>query len=91
MDGETHTVRPSRASTIANGPPENRVGKPIPHLKVFLILCPTSVLRNWQQEFEAWGAFRVGIYHGVQRDAVMAKVEAGDLEVYPSILFDIFF
>jgi SNF2 family DNA or RNA helicase len=57
---------------------ENYVGS---SSKVFLIVCPTSVLRNWEQEFEAWGSFRVGIYHGAQREVVMAKAEAGDLEV----------
>ncbi|CAM6043473.1 unnamed protein product [Sphagnum compactum] len=57
---------------------ENYVGS---SSKVFLIVCPTSVLRNWEQEFQAWGSFRVGIYHGAQREAVMAKAEAGDLEV----------
>ncbi|CAK9268884.1 unnamed protein product [Sphagnum jensenii] len=57
---------------------ENYVGS---SSKVFLIVCPTSVLRNWEQEFQAWGSFRVGIYHGAQRETVMAKAEAGDLEV----------
>lgn len=52
-----------------------------PSLKVFLILCPTSVLQNWEQEFQAWGSFRVGIYHGVNRDLVLDKVLANELEV----------
>jgi len=49
--------------------------------KMFLILCPTSVLHNWEQEFQAWGSFRVGIYHGVNRDVVLDKVHAHELEV----------
>lgn len=49
--------------------------------KMFLILCPTSVLQNWEQEFQAWGSFRVGIYHGANKDAVLDKVLANELEV----------
>lgn len=49
--------------------------------KVFLILCPTSVIQNWEQEFQAWGNFKIGIFHGVNRDTVLSKIEANDLEV----------
>jgi SNF2 family DNA or RNA helicase len=57
---------------------ENYIGS---SSKKFLIVCPTSVLKNWEQEFQAWGSFRVGIYHGAQREEVMATAKAGDLEV----------
>lgn len=57
----------------------------VPPQKVFLILCPTSVLQNWEQEFQAWGSFRVGIYHGPNRDAVLDKVQANELEVHAQL------
>lgn len=59
--------------------PESGAGKGTQ--KMFLILCPTSVLQNWEQEFQAWGSFRVGIYHGANRDAILDKVQANELEV----------
>lgn len=56
-------------------------GTVVPPSKVFLILSPTSVLQNWEQEFQAWGSFRVGIYHGANRDGILDKVHAHELEV----------
>ena len=48
-----------------------------------LIVAPTSVLTNWQREFNTWGAFRVALCHGKQsiRDAVLAAVKEGQFEV----------
>lgn len=75
-DGEVGTIRSVRRL------PEGGAGKgAVPPQKVFLILCPTSVLQNWEQEFQAWGSFRVGIYHGANRDAILDKVQANELEV----------
>ncbi|KAG0630503.1 hypothetical protein M758_1G182900 [Ceratodon purpureus] len=75
-DGEVGAIRPVRRL------PEGGAGKgTVPPQKVFLILCPTSVLQNWEQEFQAWGSFRVGIYHGANRDAILDKVQANELEV----------
>ena len=51
------------------------------HRKQVLIICPTSVLRNWEQEFHAWGTFDVAIYHGVHRDSVLNKLESGSLQI----------
>lgn len=39
------------------------------------------MIQNWENEFEAWGSFEVGIYHGALRDSVLCKVEAKTLEV----------
>lgn len=58
----------------------------MPLKKVFLILCPTSVIQNWEQEFQAWGNFKIGIFHGVNRDTVLSKIEANDLEVLALLL-----
>lgn len=75
-DGEIRAIRSLRLL------PESGVDKGVvPFHEVFLILCPTSVLQNWEQEFQAWGSFKVGIYHGVNRDAIMKKVQADELEV----------
>eukprot|EP00897_Mesotaenium_endlicherianum_P002953 jgi/Mesen1/2686/ME000167S01842 len=49
--------------------------------KAVLVVAPTSVLHNWEREFESWGTFRVGLFHGASRDAVMRRLLSGHLEV----------
>eukprot|EP00850_Spirogloea_muscicola_P016449 SM000133S26815 [mRNA] locus=s133:247537:253406:- [translate_table: standard] len=49
--------------------------------KVVLILCPTSVLHNWEKEFRAWGSFRVGLFHGPTRESSLARLLVGEFEV----------
>lgn len=71
-------------SSVRSGAAANKGTVVLPS-KVFLILCPTSVLQNWEQEFQAWGSFRVGIYHGANRDAILDKVHAHELEVRESL------
>uniref|UniRef100_A0A0D9WMJ1 Helicase ATP-binding domain-containing protein n=1 Tax=Leersia perrieri TaxID=77586 RepID=A0A0D9WMJ1_9ORYZ len=46
-----------------------------------LILCPTSVIRNWENEFAEWARCSVAVYHGPNRDLVLQKVEAQVLEI----------
>lgn len=46
-----------------------------------LILCPTSVIRNWENEFSEWAEFFVAVYHGPNRDLVLGKIENQGLEV----------
>ncbi|XP_066368083.1 switch 2-like isoform X1 [Miscanthus floridulus] len=46
-----------------------------------LILCPTSVIRNWEDEFSEWAEFSVAVYHGPNRDLVLGKIETQGLEV----------
>ncbi|TVU46435.1 hypothetical protein EJB05_05972 [Eragrostis curvula] len=46
-----------------------------------LILCPTSVIRNWENEFSEWAEFSVAVYHGPNRDLVLERIEAQGLEV----------
>lgn len=46
-----------------------------------LILCPTSVIRNWENEFSEWAEFSVAVYHGPNRDLVLGKIENQGLEV----------
>ncbi|KJA22162.1 hypothetical protein HYPSUDRAFT_164868 [Hypholoma sublateritium FD-334 SS-4] len=33
-----------------------------------LIIAPSTVVHNWQREFETWGYFEVGMYNGQRKD-----------------------
>ena len=48
-----------------------------------LIVAPTSVLTNWQREFNTWGAFQVALCHGKQevRAAMLQGVQNGQFEI----------
>ncbi|XP_042042136.1 switch 2-like [Salvia splendens] len=46
-----------------------------------LIICPSSVILNWESEFSKWSTFNVAVYHGVNRDLVIDKLKAGDVEI----------
>lgn len=46
-----------------------------------LILCPTSVLRNWENELAEWGNFSVAIYHGPNRDLILEKLVVQTVEI----------
>ncbi|KAK3033312.1 hypothetical protein RJ639_033780 [Escallonia herrerae] len=46
-----------------------------------VIVCPSSVIYNWEIEFSKWAPFSVAIYHGVNRDLIMDKVEAQAIEI----------
>ncbi|XP_062105982.1 switch 2 [Humulus lupulus] len=46
-----------------------------------LIVCPSSVIRNWENEFSKWASFSVSAYHGANRDLVFEKLEACVVEV----------
>ncbi|KAJ3289583.1 hypothetical protein HDU79_003937 [Rhizoclosmatium sp. JEL0117] len=46
-----------------------------------LIVCPTSVIYNWERELDTWGYFSTGIFHGTMRKETLAKAVAGLLEV----------
>lgn len=41
-----------------------------------LIVCPTSVICNWENEFQEWSDFNVAIYHGPNRDLILDKLAA---------------
>ncbi|KAL4459161.1 hypothetical protein ABPG75_014026, partial [Micractinium tetrahymenae] len=55
--------------------PDFNVGWPI------LIVAPTSVLTNWEREFDMWGRFRVVTCVGGKRDSALAAILAGKKEV----------
>ncbi|XP_074366145.1 switch 2 isoform X1 [Apium graveolens] len=46
-----------------------------------LIICPSSVIQNWENEFSKWSSFDVSIYHGANRDLIMERLEAHRVEI----------
>ncbi|KAG2093025.1 P-loop containing nucleoside triphosphate hydrolase protein [Suillus cothurnatus] len=48
-----------------------------------LIIAPTSVVPNWEREFQTWGYFEVGSYTGLknERDGVLTDFKMGRLDV----------
>ncbi|EMD35017.1 hypothetical protein CERSUDRAFT_139806 [Gelatoporia subvermispora B] len=46
-----------------------------------LIIAPSSVVGNWEREFETWGYFEVGIYTGAARAEVLNDFKLGRLDV----------
>ncbi|XP_073151388.1 switch 2 [Henckelia pumila] len=46
-----------------------------------LIICPSSVIHNWESEFSHWSSFSVSVYHGPNRDLVIDKLEARGVEI----------
>ncbi|KAF4386473.1 hypothetical protein G4B88_006729, partial [Cannabis sativa] len=46
-----------------------------------LIVCPSSVIRNWENEFSKWATFSVSAYHGANRDLVYEKLKVRGVEV----------
>ncbi|XP_065876796.1 switch 2 [Euphorbia lathyris] len=64
----------SSNSTILN---DNQAGRKGP----VLIICPTSVIQNWEIEFSRWANFNVSIYHGANRELIFEKLGAGGVEI----------
>ncbi|TPX57534.1 hypothetical protein PhCBS80983_g03788 [Powellomyces hirtus] len=48
---------------------------------IVLIVCPSSVIYNWKREFETWGFFSVGIFHGPGKNEVLERAKQGYYEV----------
>lgn len=48
-----------------------------------LIICPGSLMANWQDEFKRWGWWHSDIYHGSpsSKEAVLSSAQSGMLEV----------
>ncbi|OVA00383.1 SNF2-related [Macleaya cordata] len=53
------------------------VGKKSP----VLIICPTSIIQNWENEFSKWAKFSVSAYHGSNRDLIIEKLEAHGVDI----------
>ncbi|OMO62770.1 SNF2-related protein [Corchorus capsularis] len=56
---------------------ENQVGKKGP----IIIICPTSVIHNWECEFSRWATFSVSVFHGSSRESILEKLQANGVEV----------
>lgn len=56
---------------------EHQAGKKDP----VLIICPTSVIHNWDNEFSKWSTFSVSVYHGTNRDLIYEKLEAYAVQI----------
>lgn len=56
---------------------ENPISKKGP----VLIICPSSVIQNWEIEFSKWATFTVSIYHGANRDLILEKVKTRGVEI----------
>ncbi|KAK6120681.1 hypothetical protein DH2020_045579 [Rehmannia glutinosa] len=46
-----------------------------------LIICPSSVILNWESEFSKWSTFSVSVYHGANRDLIIDKLKAHGVEI----------
>ena len=47
-----------------------------------LIICPSSLMENWQSELDRWGWWHHDRYHGAKdRDAVLAAAQSGRVEI----------
>lgn len=46
-----------------------------------LVICPGTLMSNWQKELETWGWWHVEVYHGPNKDDALAAAQAGMLEI----------
>ncbi|CAI7901108.1 unnamed protein product, partial [Closterium sp. NIES-54] len=49
--------------------------------RAILVVVPSSVLGNWQEELNRWGHFRISIFHGAHREAALVQLRSGWAEV----------
>lgn len=72
---------PESDDFIGGGSDGKKNQKLIETKKLVLIICPTSVIHNWENEFHEWGTFNIAIYHGPNRDLVLEKLEIADTKI----------
>lgn len=48
-----------------------------PRFTPILIIVPSSVVDNWQNEFKTWGHFNVGVYAGSNREKALDRIKDG--------------
>ncbi|KAI0920468.1 hypothetical protein AcV5_010192 [Taiwanofungus camphoratus] len=74
----------SRLQDISRDWKERRVLPPANHMwPTCLIIAPSSVVGNWEREFQVWGYFEVGMYVGApsERANVLRDFKLGRLDV----------
>ena len=48
-----------------------------PRFSPILIIVPSSVVANWQNEFKTWGHFNVAVYSGANREKALERIKDG--------------
>ncbi|KAF8413862.1 hypothetical protein HHK36_001856 [Tetracentron sinense] len=71
----------SKMMNSEDGDSKMMKGDPVGKEGPVLIVCPTSVIHNWESEFSKWATFSVAVYHGANRDLILEKLEARGVEV----------
>ena len=46
-----------------------------------LLICPGSLIPNWQDELQRWGWWHIDVYHGSHKDSALTTMRAGRCEV----------
>ncbi|RAL41685.1 hypothetical protein DM860_008867 [Cuscuta australis] len=46
-----------------------------------LVICPTSVIHNWENEFSKWSTFSVFVHHGPNRELILDKLKTYGVEI----------
>ncbi|KAK9478913.1 P-loop containing nucleoside triphosphate hydrolase protein [Lipomyces japonicus] len=46
-----------------------------------LIVCPGSILKNWQRELDTWGWWVCDTFHGPNKDEVLKAMSSGMIEI----------
>ena len=46
-----------------------------------LLVCPGTLIRNWQDELRRWGWWHVDVFHGATKEAAYDAAVAGRLEI----------
>lgn len=51
------------------------------HKGAFLIISPSSVLYNWEDELNTWGYFKIARFHGNSKKETLKNARKGKLDV----------
>ncbi|BGP43320.1 hypothetical protein JCM10450v2_007470 [Rhodotorula kratochvilovae] len=68
-----------RKDAINARAPDDPVDLPSDLGPTCLIVCPTTVVHNWEREFHTWGYFDVGVFAGAKKQAKMDVLRRFDL------------
>jgi SNF2 family DNA or RNA helicase len=66
--GGSIAISQSKTSTSCN---ESKTFGPV------LIIVPSSVLKNWNNEFQTWGHFAVSTYYGADKSNALNRIKTG--------------